>query len=301
MRALAAIAGVAAFAAPVADGATVVPDRATPSIVQADVDGNAAYPLSETTVRFVRADGTTMDRPAPPSCILIAVRDSTMLWSCPTSDRLVPVLQDAGTGVLSQPPSVQTSGFTDADLDGQITGLGLGRTWLLASQYGSHWERYVLLARTGTPTTPSAPRSARQVMDLDRPSGVRALCAPLRRDPTDPAVAAEGDASQWDPFTYERPWGLTTTSAVGVPRLWRCGQRTPTVVRCGACVGLRLFAGRLWWIDGRRLVVRDLRRGTTRRRVLPAGVDQDRAFLTPTPTAVYIAVGKRLYRMDAAT
>lgn len=284
MRALALIVGIAAFVAPAADSATVVPDRATPSIVQADVDGNAAYPLSETTVRFVRADGTTMDRPAPPGCILIAVRDTTMLWSCPTSDRLFPILQDASTGVLSHPPSVKTSGFADPNLDGQITSLALGRTWLLASQYGNHWQRYVFLARTGTPTTtPSAPRSARQIMDLDRPSGVRALCAPLRRNPTDPAVSTEGESSKWDPFTYERPWGLTTAYATGVSRLWQCGQRTPKVVRCGPCVGLRLFAGRLWWIDGRRLVVRDLRHGTTRRRVLPAGVDPNRAFLTPTP------------------
>ncbi|MCW3049171.1 MAG: hypothetical protein JWO74_3455, partial [Solirubrobacterales bacterium] len=121
------------------------------------------------------------------------------------------------------------------------------------------------------------PFGTRALVDLDRPSGHRRLCGPLRRLPGSLLV----DGSRFSPTTLWSPWVLQHPD--GDTILEHCGSRRARRIRASAVVSL---------VDG-VLVVQQHNAGVTLQRLDSGRVFRGTVPGVSAPSRTTVAAGRR--------
>jgi hypothetical protein len=211
-----------------------------------------AFSLSRSRVRVLDArTGRALDEAAPTSaatgapCELRDTGGGLLLWSC---DR--PVVQDIATRAfeplvgadrLLGPPPISTD--------------HVGRFWIsgLQPSHGAPSRAYLNWHTGELRYDPGVTAyQDHRVVDLNRPSLARRLCAPLRR-PSFPSDLFGVQSTVYGPFAYDAPYAVTSVVDGGDLVLERCAQsRRIRLARCrtrtpGACSPAVPGAGRFTW------------------------------------------------------
>lgn len=220
---------------------------------------------------FERPDGTvtvydavtnrfSSHAPPQPGCPFQDVGGGKLLWSCGTYTLRV-ITKKLRTG------QVKSLDVRAGEIGGAVS--QVGTYWAGGTAYdhrgGVHdvwWSLADGSARDGS-------GNAREVEDLNEPALIRPLCSPLRRR-DNPDADYYFDYALYRPYSYDGRYGLTWNGAWEVDE---CGRRGTRDLPEGA-VGVTLVGGRLGWVQGAKVAVRDLRTGRTLRWGL-AGIDPE--------------------------
>jgi hypothetical protein len=190
--------------------------------------------------------------PALPACQLGGVNSTALGWLCSTdvtSSGQALMLQDLTTGAMSTPPAAaQIVRLTTGSAD-PYTLDALGDAVARLSVYGPHDEGtfFYRLSGGALDFEDGVPRGS--VLDLDRPTGLRRVCAPApRRRVT--RLLARG------------PWVLSLDG--GRVYLRRCGRRAATLVgSTSATTAVLTGTYAAWATGGYDVAIRMLATGKT--------------------------------------
>ena len=197
----------------------------------------------------------------PTGCFYAAATPTRVGFTCPAphaSSGITFVLRDIANGQIVAPPAaaaVEALPRPGLGLDGGYAVDGIGQALVAVAFSSDHSTYDTLLPMGGGPPLMTTPvQGGRQIVDLDRPTGLRTLCAPLR-------------VRRRDLVTYRPPW-LLTQQSLGRARLRHCGSTHVTdlgPLRANAVLTDRYLA----WARGDVLRVRRLADGRTRHIAFP--------------------------------
>jgi hypothetical protein len=257
IRALAAVA-LATCAAPTSAVAAGVGDpvgRTVSRVVSNPTVPHVAYLETPGTLALAREDRGVRRYTVPTDCVPAAMASSVVAMECGQPGAALPTILSLDTGRLREVPS-------EAFSSSSRYVAAVGERWLELEvahsvDVAGHSDVYRLLIDWRTKRTIDLrrdPFGRRHEIALDRASGARRLCEPLRRhDNADPAY----DKTRYAPSHTFGSWNLETRASAQIRRCGsrrlraRFSQRTPISMNATFVayrVGDRI---RLRWLGGR--------------------------------------------------
>jgi hypothetical protein len=238
LLALAAAAPAAAAAVPDPIAFTKLADATGP--VRTDIR-YAAWPTATgVDVLDTTTGALSHHDPPAPRCDFQALGGARLLWQC----------IEAGWPQRVRVEHIPSRTISVVEYGGDTRFHAVGRHWLHGLSSGNHYSGVSGWFRIGGSGRHSSNQrmEADEVEDLDRPGLFRALCSPLRRDPT-PGYEFDTNyhGDPYLPYTYEPPYGLRHNG--GSLHLDRCGS-TDIVYLDGRARSSQLLGGWVTWVRG---------------------------------------------------
>jgi len=222
-----------------------------------------AFPLDDSSVAFydfgVRSPSERVLR-APPCVdsggysypsLLDGVGDGEVLWYCEIFLE-GPLLEDVDTGHVAHIPLPPPSLIGES---GGGFGGAVGSSWI-REWMEDHGLSYPAYYKRATGAWRPEPKSARRYADLDDPALAHTLCRPLRRS-LRPSQESDQIAVAYEPYFFERPYGVTTEArdnGIAHERITveRCGSHKRSIIgRCPLfCADVQFSAGLVTWANG---------------------------------------------------